>query len=234
MESYYAGSETDKMLGTNDPTRITEKVGSTSVLNIIEEAETEALYEQGKERCYNLSDADELLGTKNHASIMERVMASNWDGFYEALCSMLVKDVSEDRNDASSDAKPDYNSNDSSNDHIKLEIVSKIFPTARVAEFYATMARVDGIKLQDVNRRVIPSKREHWLEWICDKQKVEKCQAQSNLSKHTKVEYSILHPLSSSLKQTLQRSLNTWGLVRPFSVGRPVEVQTKVSVTRVT
>lgn len=41
-----------------------------------------------------------------------------------------------------------------------------LFPTARLAECYATMCRADGVELHDVHRRSTAAKRERVMEWL--------------------------------------------------------------------
>lgn len=97
-----------------------------------------------------------MLRAKEPKDITEKVMTGNWAGCYETLCSMLTRDDLEQADDL---------------DEGTTERVVVIFPTARLAECYITMARVDGFEVQDVHRRMTSSKRERGLEWLFNKKK---------------------------------------------------------------
>lgn len=84
------------------------------------------------------------LENHNERRVREIVMTGNWAGAYESLRVIMQNNEKGERG----------------------RRILVIFPTGRLAECYATMCRTDGLALQDLHRRVTPSKRERILEWI--------------------------------------------------------------------
>lgn len=125
--------------------------------NVLTKATSETIcMDQKSGSSSSVTDVNSMLRAKEPKDITEKLMTGSWAGCYETLCSMLTRENLEPADDLIDETS---------------ERVVVIFPTARLAECYITMARVDGFEVQDVHRRMTSSKRERGLEWMFNTKK---------------------------------------------------------------